>query len=80
MNWKRILWILLALVGLAPTLAVLLGGLYLWRTEGWLVSDWVAWTVLMAMLFHPVLLLGGFLTGVSLVKAYRAKRAKSADS
>ena len=76
MGRKSVLWKLLAFAGTVPMLGVLLGGLYLWHREGWLTSDWAAWTVLMAMLFHPFLLTGLGLMIISLLKLRELKGRK----
>ena len=70
---RRILWSLLGVVGASPFFALLAGGLWLKSREGWLLSDWVAWTVLMAMLIHPILLGGLGLMILAVVKLRQVK-------
>ena len=62
-NLSRIWWGFLLLVGSAPFCFALVTGVQSWRSEGWILSDWIAWNVLFTMIFWPVLLGGLLLMG-----------------
>lgn len=60
---SRVWWGALLLLGSTPFCVALVTGVQFWRSEGWILLDWIAWNVLFVMVFWPFLLGGLLLMG-----------------
>lgn len=63
--------------GSAPFCFALVTGLRMWRSEGWVLLDWIAWNVLLVFVYWPFFLVGFLLMGLAGVIVWETKQQES---